>query len=83
MATPLHLKILIVGAGISGLTLANALVTLMRQTADLTITILESNHELTEEGAGIQLSPNATRALRSLGLQSACEDFIFLPDDTK
>ena len=58
--------VLIAGAGIGGLTAALAL---SRQGAR--VTIVERAPEFVEVGAGLQLSPNATRVLRRLGLLDA------------
>jgi salicylate hydroxylase len=55
--------IAIVGAGIGGLTLALALAR-----RGFASTVLEQAERLEETGAGIQLSPNATRILLGLGL---------------
>lgn len=60
------MRITIAGAGIAGLTLALALA---RQ--GLAATLLEAAPALSEAGAGVQLSPNATRVLRELGLLDA------------
>lgn len=59
------LSVVIVGGGIGGLTCALAL-------ADVGIEsiVLERHESATDVGAGIQLSPNATRILFQLGLQS-------------
>ena len=54
---------LIVGAGLGGLTAAHALQKFGWETQ-----IFEQAAEFSEVGAGIQLSPNATRILRKLGL---------------
>ena len=54
-------KILIVGAGIGGLTAANAL----RQ-AGMGVEVFERAAELKEIGAGIALSANAMRVLQHL-----------------
>ena len=54
--------VLIAGAGIGGLSAALAL---LRQGID--VDIYEQAPELTEVGAGVQLSPNGTRALHLLG----------------
>jgi salicylate hydroxylase len=56
-------NVLIAGAGIGGLTTALALAR-----AGLRATVFEQAPELVEAGAGIQLTPNATRALIALGL---------------
>ena len=59
-------SVVIVGGGIGGLTSALAL-------ADVGIEsiVLERHESATDVGAGIQLSPNATRVLFQLGLQEA------------
>jgi salicylate hydroxylase len=58
-----RLRIAVVGAGIAGLTLAAALTR-----AGIRCTVFEQVPLLGEIGAGIQLSPNATRVLHRLGL---------------
>ncbi len=62
MAQPRH--IVIAGAGIGGLSAALALAQ-----RGFRITLLDQAERLEETGAGIQLSPNATRVLFSLGLK--------------
>jgi salicylate hydroxylase len=54
--------VVIVGAGVGGLTAALALLDIGAR-----VTVLEQAPELTDVGAGIQLAPNATRVLRRLG----------------
>jgi len=67
--------ILIAGAGIGGLALALALVA-----RGFRATILEQAESLDDSGAGIQLSPNATRILIDLGLSSALASIAFAPE---
>lgn len=67
--------ILIAGAGIGGLTAALALV---RQ--GYRIIIAEQADSLGDLGAGIQLSPNATRVLNALDLGPRLKDRAVVPD---
>ena len=59
-------QVLIAGAGIAGLTTALALAGV-----GIATTLLEQAPELAEIGAGLQLSPNATRILAGLGVLEA------------
>jgi 2-polyprenyl-6-methoxyphenol hydroxylase-like FAD-dependent oxidoreductase len=61
-------RILVVGAGISGLVTAIAL-----QRAGRDVVVIERAPELREVGAGISLWPNAVNALRRLGVGAAIE----------
>ncbi len=69
------LNVLIVGAGIGGLTAALCLA--RRGHA---VQILEQSAEATTSGAGIQLSPNCTKVLHSLGLAEQLVAIACIPD---
>jgi salicylate hydroxylase len=58
-----RMQIIIIGAGIGGLTAA---LTLLRSGNE--VQVFEQAPELRQVGAGIQVSPNATRLLQCLGL---------------
>jgi len=62
MAPPRH--VIVAGAGMAGLTAA---LTLAR--AGMRVTVFEQAEKLEETGAGLQLSPNASRILIALGLR--------------
>ncbi len=68
-------RILIAGGGIGGLTLSLALVR-----SGFRAAVLDRSSFAEETGAGIQLGPNATRALRGLGLLQAVEAQAFRPE---
>jgi salicylate hydroxylase len=68
--------IVVAGAGIGGLTAALALA---RQ--QLRVIVLEKSEQLEEVGAGIQLSPNASRILIELGVDKHLERRTVVPDD--
>ena len=68
-------NIIIAGAGIGGLTAA-----LMLAQAGFRVTLLEQAARLSETGAGIQLSPNATRILIALGLGERLRADVFAPE---
>jgi salicylate hydroxylase len=67
--------VVVAGAGIGGLTAALALA---RQ--GFGVTLLEQAAQLEETGAGIQLSPNATRILLDLGLGERLRADAVAPD---
>ncbi len=72
MASARH--VIVAGAGIGGLTAALALAR-----AGLRVTVLEQAARLEETGAGLQLSPNATRILIELGLRDLLAPAVMSP----
>jgi 2-polyprenyl-6-methoxyphenol hydroxylase-like FAD-dependent oxidoreductase len=68
-------RVLIAGGGIGGLAAAIALGLRGRRVA-----VLERSTFGDETGAGIQLGPNATQALRALGVLKAVEPVAFKPE---
>jgi salicylate hydroxylase len=71
-------KIIVGGAGIGGLTLALAL---LRRGVD--VVVYEQADQLVEVGAGIQISPNGTRALADLGVLDELAKVSSEPDAKK
>ncbi|HEY7597100.1 MAG TPA: FAD-dependent monooxygenase [Actinophytocola sp.] len=67
-------RIVVVGAGIAGLAAAAALAR-----AGLACQVFEQAPELSEVGAGIQLSPNGSRLLHRLGLGAALDRVAVRP----
>jgi salicylate hydroxylase len=67
--------VIVAGAGIAGLTSALTLAQ-----AGMRVTVLEQSQKLEETGAGIQLSPNATRILIGLGLREKLQASIVAPE---
>lgn len=69
------LRAVVVGAGIGGMSAA-----LMLARKGFTVTVLEQAPALGEVGAGLQLSPNASRVLIGLGLGEALSAMAFRPE---
>lgn len=69
------MKVLIVGGGIGGIVAALCLNKSGHQ-----VEVFEQAANFTEAGAGIQLSPNASRVLHHLGLEDALKSHGFLPE---
>ena len=70
--------IVIAGAGIGGLTAALALAN-----EGLRVSLVEQAERLDEVGAGIQLSPNASRTLIGLGLGERLTPLVVAPEELK
>jgi salicylate hydroxylase len=71
---PAERHVIVAGAGVAGLTAALAMAK-----AGLRVTMLEQAPKLLETGAGLQLSPNATRVLADLGLRDRLEPYAVAP----
>ena len=70
-------KISIIGAGISGLLIAN----LFRDNQDYQVTIYEKNNSINlDEGYGIQLSTNSINILNKIGFDALDQSEIFNPE---
>jgi salicylate hydroxylase len=67
--------IIVAGAGIGGLTAALALAQ-----KGFRVALIDKAEKLEATGAGIQLSPNATRVLIGLGLRDALQPSIVVPE---
>ncbi|GFF81343.1 6-hydroxynicotinate 3-monooxygenase [Aspergillus lentulus] len=86
MAPPIHIKqketrvdscrlqIIIVGAGLAGL---GAAISCLLAGHD--VHVLESAHEVSEVGAGIQVLPNSSRVLQHWGLEDALTPYMTRP----
>ena len=68
-------KIIVVGAGLGGLTLALSLVR-----AGFEVTVFEQASQLGDVGAGIQISANGARVLRGLGVAEELDVVAFRPE---
>jgi salicylate hydroxylase len=69
------MKVIVVGAGLGGLTAAASLAQ-----RGIDFTLLEQSSQLGEIGAGVQLAPNAMKVLRALGLEQRAAEAGFEPD---
>lgn len=75
MSTVPKPRILVAGAGIGGLALAGLLAQ-----RGFDVLVCEQASRLAEVGAGVQLSPNAMKVLRALGLEADIAACAFAPD---
>ncbi len=73
-----RMKVLIAGGGIGGLTAALCLAQ-----RGCEVAVFEQAPQFAEVGAGIQLSPNASRVLHHVGLEHALQARAFLPEGTQ
>jgi len=72
------LEVLVAGGGLGGLTAALCLARRGHR-----VTVAEQADAFAEAGAGIQLSPNATRVLHHLGLAAPLRGCAFVPEATQ
>ncbi|MFC3678016.1 FAD-dependent monooxygenase [Ferrovibrio xuzhouensis] len=68
------LRIAVVGAGIGGLAAANSL-----RKRGHEVSIHEQVPQIGEVGAGIQMTPNAVKVMRALGLEDELKSVSFMP----
>ena len=68
--------VIIAGAGIGGLVAA-----LTMAQRGFRVVLLDQAQRLEEAGAGIQLSPNASRILIALGLDQQLRDYVGIPEE--
>jgi salicylate hydroxylase len=71
-------NVVVVGAGLGGLSLAVAL-----QRAGIPVHLYDQAPELSEVGAGIMLTPNASWAMRSIGVLDAIDALAQRPTGTR
>lgn len=74
MTRPTDITIAIIGAGMGGLTAAALL-----DRAGFRVRVYEQARDFARVGAGIQMSPNAMRVLRGLGLEPHIHEIAFRP----
>ncbi|KAF7910396.1 uncharacterized protein EAE98_012083 [Botrytis deweyae] len=72
------MHILIIGCGLAGLTISIALAK-----GGHTVQILESSERISYVGAGIQVTPNSSKVLRKLGIDSYIEKYCTNPVDLR
>lgn len=68
------MRVVVIGAGIGGLATASALIRHGHE-----VQVYEQAPELKEVGAGIQMTPNAVKVLRALGLEEGLAQVGFRP----
>src|ERR1700730_5930451 len=73
-----RVPILVAGGGIGG-ALGGLAVALALANRGLRVHVIEKASEFGELGAGLQLAPNASRALDVLGVRGAIESFAVFP----
>lgn len=69
-------RVLIVGAGLGGLAAARAL-----KAQGIEVTVAEQADQVAEVGAGINMSPNAVKVLRNLGVEKEALAIGFMPTE--
>jgi len=67
-------RIIVIGGGIGGLAVARALIL-----RGIDVTVYEQASRISEFGAGVVMTPNAMKALRSLGVEEAVRAVAFTP----
>jgi len=75
---PSSRSVIIVGAGIGGLTAALAIAR-----RGFEVAVFDQAERLEEVGAGIQLSPNASRILLALGLAEQLQRHVVTPEELR
>ncbi|KAJ5182109.1 hypothetical protein N7449_012256 [Penicillium cf. viridicatum] len=74
----MSLNIVVIGAGLGGLAAA---LSIKQESPHHDVLVVESAHVLAEIGAGLQLTPNATRLLLRWGLRSSLEHLASSPEE--